>query len=107
MSGIFFRGEKLKGEQDMNSEDKAPEYKGISDLLSYDNDLSAFHKLYKRFNIDLIINVNEKGYWIIIGETGCYEDGCIHSYKFEGYSCFFSSIYFDKNGKFINQGFWE
>lgn len=26
---------------------------------------------------------------------------------FEGYGCFYSTIFFDTNGKFVKQGFWE
>ena len=80
----------------------------LNDLLLTNTDIAEFNRLYKRFGIDLIINVeDDETYIIILGEDGCYVEGATFSDKFGGYNCFFSSIRFNKDGDFIRQEFWE
>ena len=68
-------------------------------------DLEKFIDTYKQFGID--IKFDEKDGIKIITLGGCWEDSDTHSDKFIGYSGFYSQLEFDKNGKFLNQGFWE
>ena len=83
-------------------------------------DLEKFVQLYKEFGIDLKVNQVPNKH-----EHGCYAgyyevylspertfytdiDGVFTvSEKFEGFNGFYSLIWFDLNGKFVRQGFWE
>lgn len=69
-------------------------------------DLEKFLLLYNELGIILVAQVNEHRQ----KDDDWYQ--CLHlqeedNDKFIGYIGFYSDIYFDKNGKFINQGFWE
>ena len=71
-------------------------------------DLEKFIKLYKSFGIEIInprITIgNEGGKYEIDLPTDVVNLG---ENKFIGYAAFYTSIEFDKDGKFIRQGFWE
>lgn len=62
-------------------------------------DLQRFIDLYKSVGIDLKPEKIRDQYVIHL-ESGSNE-------KLEGYTFFYSNIYFDKNGKFLSQGFYE
>ena len=70
-------------------------------------DLQRFIELYKSFGIDLEAEnvpfnpISKEVEHIRI----CLNEG--ENDKFEGYSCFYSCVEFDINGKFLRQGFWE
>jgi hypothetical protein len=71
-------------------------------------DMERFIELYKSFGIELEAEPADKwdlkdnptiGYTITMDES---------EPKFkESYGGFYSVVYFDREGKFINQGFWE
>ena len=67
-------------------------------------DLKKFIDTYKQFGID--IKTFEKNDRIIVELNGWDKSPTI-SDKFEGYTGFYSSVEFTKNGQFISQGFWE
>ena len=70
-------------------------------------DLEKFIDTYKQFGIEVkpfVYEDNDDYQWIIL--NGC-EDNSSLSHKFDGYGCFYSDLKFDKDGKFIGQGFWE
>lgn len=73
----------------------------LNKLMSQDTDISAFIKLYERLGIKLseenFLHYNNELHIILKAE----DEG------FDGYYFFFTRIIFDKNGKFISQGFWE
>jgi hypothetical protein len=72
-------------------------------------DLEKFRELYKSFGIDCKIQKEEEGFGIYLCGNVLYNDGINYteSDKFHGYTQFYSDIIFDKDGKFIKQGFWE
>ena len=71
------------------------------------SDIEKFKKLYKSFGI-ICNEIEEKGNRCIrLSKDGDCEEGDTVSEKLDGYSGFLSEILFDKNGKFISQGFWE
>ena len=80
-------------------------------------DLEAFIELYLKFGIDCKVNqCTETGNQFIILAPSNYYSGLIEwsenfspteSDKIEGHHGFYSRIDFDKDGKFISQGFWE
>ena len=82
--------------------------------MPVNTDMLAFTNIYKRLGIELRIGAFEivKGgkeyvYQIKMMEGG-YPDGYeTESDKFEGYFGFYTEVYFDNDGKFIKQGFWE
>jgi hypothetical protein len=70
-------------------------------------DLEKFIELYKSLGIEL-----EPENIPFCPLTKEEEHICIRliegeNDKFTGYSSFFSTVEFDKKGKFLNQGFWE
>jgi hypothetical protein len=66
-------------------------------------DLEKFVDLYKSFGIEVGVNTNKEyinpKYDIVVLE--------VDDKNFDGYPSFCSVIKFDKNGKFVIQGFWE
>ena len=80
-------------------------------------DLEKFIELYKSFGIKLKPYKDDKtNFTTIFMQEGNPDDFIgsrmnVKKYsvsnKFEGYSDFFSMVDFDKDGKFIKQGFWE
>lgn len=64
-------------------------------------DLEKFVELYKSFGIDLKVEEFpcEAGYVITLTEG--------ENRFFGGYARFFSEVFFDSNGKFESQAFWE
>lgn len=90
--------------------------------IGINSDLLRFTTLYQSFGIEcriLSIRTNtqtrmyEKGkeeinYKIVLAESNtCSQECDTLSDKLDGYNGFYSSINFDKHGKFIKQGFWE
>lgn len=83
------------------------------------SDLHKFTDLYKSFGVECRIGVLEgddamleegkSGQFIItLSESNwCGQECETLSDKFEGHLGFYTSILFDKHGKFIQQGFWE
>jgi len=71
-------------------------------------DLEKFKKLYADFGIECTEYLDQNFYFINLNynETEDIDKSTI-SNKLEGYSSFYSQIKFNKNGKFISQGFWE
>lgn len=68
-------------------------------------DLEKFIELYKGFGIKCVL-LEKKEWFEIYLKDGCH-GGVTQSEKFDGYSGFYSDVRFDKQGKFIKQGFWE
>ena len=66
-------------------------------------DMERFIAFYKTLGIDLKADVDEKGNPAIY--MGCYDQKLIN--LFDGYPGFYSVVSFDKDGKFVKQGFWE
>ena len=71
-----------------------------------ETDLQRFLGLYKSFGIELKVEKCEpsnpeveEGFLVEL-KQGSHP-------KLKGYTWFFSTILFDKSGKFIEQGFWE
>lgn len=64
-----------------------------------ESDLKRFIDLYKSFGIELSPQSGQSGEKFIRLQSG--------EHKFDGYFCFYSEVYFDRNGKFMRQGFWE
>jgi hypothetical protein len=67
-------------------------------------DLEKFIDTYKQFGIDVKTYENEGN--IEISLNG-YGDMATQSVKFGGYSGFYSDVIFTKEGKFIEQRFFE
>lgn len=63
-------------------------------------DLEKFIELYKGFGIELEAKENEDGDFYLLLEQGDH-------HKLVGYNFFYSGVYFDKNGKFLQQSFLE
>lgn len=75
----------------------------INNFDPYITDLDKFLRLYKSIGINLDLDVKsdkEKPQIVLKLEQGEHD-------KFGGYYGFCSEIVFDKNGKFIQQNFWE
>lgn len=72
-------------------------------------DLEKFVELYKGFGIECKVEKTDTGSVITLACEGSYshENYETASDKFDGYPGFHTDITFDKNGKFIKQGFWE
>jgi len=70
-------------------------------------DLEKFIELYKSFGIDLKAHKIDDHQEIIMGSSEYYPKLISSSDKFDGYFGFYSDVYFDLNGKFIKQGFYE
>lgn len=70
-------------------------------------DLEKFIALYAELGIKLEPKINEgtreDGYQYLHLKAGWKQD----KDDFDGYSGFYSNIYFDETGKFLSQGFWE
>lgn len=66
----------------------------------YNTDLERFIELYKDFGVVLEIKHTEKGHTRILINHDPFG-------KITGYPGFYSNVYFDKDGKFIEQGFYE
>lgn len=66
--------------------------------------LEKFIALYKEFGVKLKPFPNEKGILITMCENG--RESTKNS-KFIGYARFYSEVQFDKDGSFVEQGFWE
>ena len=66
-------------------------------------DLQKFIKLYNSLDISLNIQNNDEMITLYLGD---HEFGQ-SSTKIKGYNGFYSTIDFTKDGKFIQQGFWE
>jgi hypothetical protein len=64
------------------------------------SDLEKFIELYKSLGIELKPTQSRNKEITLHLEEGEHE-------KFQGYSNFYSDIVFDKNGKFLYQGFYE
>jgi len=66
-------------------------------------DLEKFIQLYESLGIELIPKngspFNPDNFYLYLNNGD--------NDKFDGYSGFYSDIKFDKDGKFIKQGFWE
>lgn len=78
------------------------------------SDLGEFQRLYKRFGIEPIVNVqydNERflGYEVTMTpRTGSGHSGKdTLSDKIDGYGGFYVRHIFDQNGKFLELGIWE
>ncbi len=85
------------------------------------SDFEKFIELYKSIGIDVFVRdlngVNNVYKEIFLGNPfEMYSDNdqikkrlkkFKSSDKFGGHCCFFSTIQFDEDGKFITQGFWE
>ncbi len=71
-------------------------------------DLERFKKLYAEFGIKCKEYLSDDFYIINLGfnEGEDIKKSTI-SEKFWGWPGFYSRVTFDKNGKFISQGFWE
>lgn len=69
------------------------------------NDIDKFIELYKSFGIECEVVNGEDG--AIITLANCIIEGGTFSDKFVGYSGFCSEVSFDKDGRFVSQGFWE
>jgi hypothetical protein len=69
------------------------------------NDLELFIKTYKQFGVEIVTYIGSNGNTFI--DLNDDAENSTKSQKFNGYGGFFSDIEFDKNGKFIRQGFWE
>lgn len=75
-------------------------------------DLDKFKELYKSIGIDVIVFHNDQENegnqsiklcdYYVGGDTNITK-----SDYFDGWPDFYTEIVFDKNGKFISQGFWE
>ena len=63
-------------------------------------DLEKFVALYKEVGITLNPKENDEGFFLMLEEES--DDS-----KITGYYRFYTSIQFDKNGKFMEQGIWE
>lgn len=73
-------------------------------------DLEAFIELYSRFGISCIVNQcpDTGNLFINLAPYSVSEkQSPTESEKFEGHYGYYSRIDFDKEGKFIKQGFWE
>ena len=69
-------------------------------------DLERFVALYKDFGINCIVTKLADGTSRIRLTDGRGFEGATESDKFDGYGMF-TDIEFDKEGKFVSQGFWE
>jgi len=68
--------------------------------MNQKSDMERFIELYKSFGIDLKpVKQTDDNYSVLLDEN--------ISDKFGGYSGFGSSVIFDKDGKFIDQVFYE
>ena len=77
------------------------EYKEkINNMKEDKTDLQRFIALYKSVGIELEPEDFKDGSSSLVLEAGAHE-------KIDGYICFFTSIDFDKDGKFIEQRVYE
>lgn len=76
-------------------------------------DLQAFIDLYTRLGIDCNVNqcAETGNQFIILTSKDSHSDyeneKPTESDKLQGYYGFYSKVEFDKDGIFLNQGFWE
>jgi len=74
-------------------------------------DLEKFVELYKSFGVDVVVDSDEvpgeHQIHLTEGEMFNSGKGWTEDDRFEGYSDFFTTIIFDKDGKFVSQGFYE
>jgi hypothetical protein len=95
----------------IDSDEQEENDKKIRDfVMNFDppTDLEKFIELYKSVGIELKPVVNEmdvkNGYQYL--EISNDEYGTVTE-KTTGYNGFYTRIYFDESGKFIQQGIWE
>jgi len=76
-------------------------------MRKYLSDLQKFIKLYLSLGIELKIFKDEENgnTYFQLGEY-IYDKYTTRDERFEGYNMY-TRLDFDKNGKFIKQGFWE
>lgn len=77
--------------------------------IEINSDLLRFTTLYRGFGVECkIAEFGDPGYRINLAD-GYMSNEIDHTYsdKLEGHTGFYTAILFDKNGKFIKQGFWE
>ena len=86
-------------------------YEYCYDFDKYKTDLERFIELYKSFGIECKVNKEDNTLVIYLSQNWQlqYNDGIKYTFsdKFFGYNSFYSAISFTKDGKFINQGFFE
>jgi hypothetical protein len=77
-------------------------------------DLERFVELYQSFGIECVVTYgrgrfeNLTGKQITLTTDKYVNDGSVTvSKKFIGYPGFYTTIFFDNDGRFISQGFWE
>ena len=72
------------------------------------SDIEKFVELYNSLEIPLNINQEEDGRYFIIFRVADREfsNEATYSNKFTGYLNCYTDMVFDKEGKFIAQGFW-
>ena len=72
------------------------------------NDLEKIINLYNELGIPLNINQEEDGRYFFVLQVGDkkFSDGTTYSDRFVGYLNCYTDMIFDKEGKFISQGFW-
>jgi len=88
----------------INFTNKKPEDFGVVDKPQ--SDLEKFIDLYKSVGIELEVKKSEppdEGVQMITIEVNEYN----MSKSITGYNGFYTNIYFDESGKFIQQGIWE
>ena len=87
--------------EDKPQENAQPRGSALNELLSGDCDIAKFVNLYKGLGIPLTprprVDEDCTGYSLKLKEGE----------HFKGYSWFYSVLRFDRDGKFISQGFWE
>ncbi len=72
------------------------------------SDLEKFVEMYRSFGIECVVKKKDGFSFIYLCVSDYpFEEKSTISNKLIGYSDFFSKIKFDKDGKFINQGFYE
>jgi len=72
------------------------------------SDVERFIELYKSFGIECVVNKESDFNFIHLCVSDFpFDEKSTLSDKIIGYSDFFSTVRFDKEGNFINQGFYE
>lgn len=73
------------------------------------SDLEKFIQLYGSLGITLNpVQDGDEINVLIVADAPCWKgEGTSYHPSFEGYSGFYSKIVFDKDGKYLRQGFWE
>lgn len=72
-------------------------------------DLEAFLALYSRLGVELQVvpDPSDASHQCVILGKSYDHLGRVAWDKWEGYFGFFSAVTFDKDGRFLRQGFWE